>query len=375
MRLRLWWWRKIREADILGNERDTFERYGEAVIGSVLAGGLTPRAPELRAIYHTEQTMKPAIDWLTERGDSHEQREQRLESVEWAILVFVFLGVILDFLMLRRQHDLTTGVFLGDMSALSSPSKSTTSAWLNISEGVLLLFGVLLVVGLLGEYSESTRLKKWSKAFNWMVIIGVSGELIADGGIFLFSKHLQTISDAEVAKFNIEAGEARKLAGEAVERAASADLARVKLEASMMWRHLSEEQQQRLCSALSPKRANQSMILSSPQDPEAWSYAAEFADELRRCAISGGFAPGGHLGTSMWSSNVKFGVWVKFSKNPNWDISLAGRERIATSLRKALEGAGLKIAGILTKEDASGFIDIYVGPRFPPHAEEIANAP
>lgn len=28
-----------------------------------------------------------------------------------------------------------------------------------------------------------------------LVIIGVAGELFADGGIFLFSRHLQTIAD------------------------------------------------------------------------------------------------------------------------------------------------------------------------------------
>jgi hypothetical protein len=30
------------------------------------------------------------------------------------------------------------------------------------------------------------------------VIIGVAGELLADGGIFLFSSHLQTIADLEI---------------------------------------------------------------------------------------------------------------------------------------------------------------------------------
>ncbi len=142
----------------------------------------------------------------------------------------------------------------------------------------------------------------------------------------------------------------------------------------MMWRHLSEKQKQILCSTLSPKRANQSMILSSPQDPEAWSYAVEFADELRKCAISGGFAPAGHLGTSYWSSNVKFGVRVRFSKNPNWDVSETNRKRMAISLIKALKDAEVKIAGLSTREDASGFIDIYIGPRFPPHSEESASA-
>jgi hypothetical protein len=87
MRLRLWWWREVRKAPISKSDRDTFERFGEAVIGSVLAGGLQPRAPELQRLYgNAGPTLKDAADWLTERGDSKEQQEQRLETAEWAIL-------------------------------------------------------------------------------------------------------------------------------------------------------------------------------------------------------------------------------------------------------------------------------------------------
>ncbi len=96
MRLRLWWWRKVRKAIMPKSDRDIFERFGEAVIGSFLAGGLQPQAPELQAIYGNAQKLKHATDWLTERGDSHEQREQRLETVEWAILLFVFVSFVLD---------------------------------------------------------------------------------------------------------------------------------------------------------------------------------------------------------------------------------------------------------------------------------------
>ncbi len=84
-----WRWRNVRKANIPKHERDTFERYGESIIGAILVGGLTPRAPEI--ISH-------ARDWLTERGDSRERHENRLETVEWAILIFVVLSVILELL-------------------------------------------------------------------------------------------------------------------------------------------------------------------------------------------------------------------------------------------------------------------------------------
>jgi len=86
-------------------------------------------------------------------------------------------------------------------------SKSVTSISLDISEIALLLFGVLLVVGL-GEYARSERWKKYIRAFEMFVIIGVAGELLADGGVFLFSKHLQTIADLEIANVTQKAGDA-----------------------------------------------------------------------------------------------------------------------------------------------------------------------
>jgi hypothetical protein len=94
------WWRKVRKAVIPKSDRDMFKRFGETVIGSVLTSGLTPRTRELQHIYNNPAN---AAEWLTERGDSHEQREQRLETAEWFILVFVFLGVIVEGVQLLRE--------------------------------------------------------------------------------------------------------------------------------------------------------------------------------------------------------------------------------------------------------------------------------
>jgi hypothetical protein len=96
----MWWWRTVRRADIPALDRDTFERFGEAVIGNLLVGGFTPIAPELQTIYGDKLKQAYARDWLTERSDAHERREQRLETVEWAVLIFVALGVIVDAVLL-----------------------------------------------------------------------------------------------------------------------------------------------------------------------------------------------------------------------------------------------------------------------------------
>jgi hypothetical protein len=283
----------------------------------------------------------------------------------------------------------TSMMLIQSILALGTPNATALEAAQKCWETAGDVATLVVIVGVIGEFlaeftnvldlknldlkKNDARRHRFGKFSTLILIAGLAGELLSHNRSSKLSAKINALQTEAAAMANKEAGQARKQAGEALERAAKADLARVQLEASMMWRHLSEKQKQILCSVLSPKRANQSMIISSPQDPEAWSYAAEFGDELRRCAISGGFAPAGHLGGTNWSSNVRFGVWLRYSKNPNWDISEAGRKRLALSLRKALEDAGVKIAGMSTTEDASGFIDIYVGPKFPPHADESTN--
>jgi hypothetical protein len=162
-----------------------------------------------------------------------------------------------------------------------SLSKSTASLWINVSEGVLLFFGGVLVIGLLGEYSESTRLKKWLKAFKWMVVIGVSGELIADGGIFLLSARLQTITDLEVAHSNEEAKKAGARAAEAESATETERMARAQLEASMAWRRISKDSQSAIADHLVHLSEQMAQISYNPADLEAQSFSSDIASALR----------------------------------------------------------------------------------------------
>jgi hypothetical protein len=96
-------------------------------------------------------------------------------------------------------------------------SKPATIEWLDASEWALLLFSAILIIGIVGE----VKLPSWHhllKRFEILVLVGVLGELIADGGIFLFSSHLQRILDSENAALDLEASRARKEANEANER-------------------------------------------------------------------------------------------------------------------------------------------------------------
>ena len=111
-------------------------------------------------------------------------------------------------------------------------SKSATATALNWSEVVLFLGGVVLVAGLVGEYKTHEPHSRRMKFFEMLVILGVLTEMLADGGIFLFSHQLQVISDHEIAEANAEALDAKSsalgasaAAGEAETKAKNADIA------------------------------------------------------------------------------------------------------------------------------------------------------
>ncbi len=88
-----------RDAGINKNLRDQFERYGETVIATALA---TTARPPLEGVDGNEQA---ALRWLTERSDARECKETRLEILEWGILVFVVLGVIVEsFQLICKFH-------------------------------------------------------------------------------------------------------------------------------------------------------------------------------------------------------------------------------------------------------------------------------
>jgi len=160
-------------------------------------------------------------------------------------------------------------------------SKSATSSALHISELAVLLFGLLLVVGLIGELSKSEKWKVRLRMFELMVIIGVAGELMGDGGIFVFSERLQAISEAEVARLNVEAGALRQ-------RAAEAELKLAELNAARLPRNLPVDC---FLSALKDKPAGTVTVLYQPEDPEAYSFSLEIRANLIKAGWSVPDAP------------------------------------------------------------------------------------
>lgn len=109
-----WWWRKVRYADISQDLRNSLERYGENVVSFALGAGVSPGSHGISMgnASPTDITLQLLIQknrdhvlaWLTERRDLAEKREQRVETLEWAVLAFVILGVITDLAVLVGGH-------------------------------------------------------------------------------------------------------------------------------------------------------------------------------------------------------------------------------------------------------------------------------
>ena len=68
----------------------------------MVVSGVQPKSPELGDVFENAEMMMDALPWLTEQVDQHERREDRLETVEWAILIFVVVGVAVDLFLLFK---------------------------------------------------------------------------------------------------------------------------------------------------------------------------------------------------------------------------------------------------------------------------------
>jgi hypothetical protein len=93
----MWWWRKVRRADISKELRDRFEQYGEhALVMAITAPGSTLYAQGAEMVKLVQESRAQITAWLKERTDRTARREDRLETVEWAILIFAVAGVLTD---------------------------------------------------------------------------------------------------------------------------------------------------------------------------------------------------------------------------------------------------------------------------------------
>jgi hypothetical protein len=185
-----------------------------------------------------------------------------------------------------------------------------------------------------------------------MVAIGVAGEF----RIHVKAGKIETDMRNDTRQLVAIANER---ASKAEEHAAALDLARVQIEKSMEWRHLSKGAKDALCTILPPPTQDvQVMVVTLLEDPEPRQYAIQFADTIGACFHMPTRGPMGAV--SSWPSPMKFGVWIEFPP---------GDAHLGSSLHSALKRNGVDIA-VATQSQRqnpnSRTRMIFVGPRVIP---------
>lgn len=142
---------------------------------------------------------------------------------------------------------------------------------------------------------DATMLSRLEWVMNislFLVAIGVAGEFIGNQIAGPIRRRLDGAKEAEIARLNKEAGEARKAAGEAIERSASLEkqaegerLARVRIEERLALRRIDEKQQKALVAALKSHAGARVDVFKLMADVDA----EPFADEIIRILKESGW--------------------------------------------------------------------------------------
>jgi hypothetical protein len=115
----------LRLADIDDKVRDTCERYGEQVIGTMLAGGFTPSTPDLRTVYRTKESRLHARDWLTERSDIKDWREKWVSRRDLVLEILVILLIWREISLSITADTHQAENFTAQQAILTAMQKST----------------------------------------------------------------------------------------------------------------------------------------------------------------------------------------------------------------------------------------------------------
>jgi outer membrane murein-binding lipoprotein Lpp len=177
---------------------------------------------------------------------------------------------------------------------------SSSNWWMGLST-------VAVAVGILGEYvahfvfEEDARRNKREMAvsvlFGILVLGGVVGEYIFGKKLSQVSEQLQQIADTDVAQSNKDAAQARRDAETAKEQSAQLrkeaedeKLARLRIEARLAPRRVSSEQRRQLCSAIHVKGRYTLEIQSSFGTTEADDFGEDIAKAAEGCGLAVTFA-------------------------------------------------------------------------------------
>jgi hypothetical protein len=93
---RLFGWREVRVARIPKDRRDSMEQFGPDVLAQALAQSQPHLNEHLKDLVAQNENYYQVVSWLQEQRDRAERKEQRTETIEIAILIFVIIGVVAD---------------------------------------------------------------------------------------------------------------------------------------------------------------------------------------------------------------------------------------------------------------------------------------
>jgi hypothetical protein len=275
------------------------------------------------------------------------------------------------------------------MGYLFSWSKAASTIGLDVSEWLLLISGVVLVFGIFGEYKKlPTRLLLWPTAvFEILVMVGVAGELLGDGGVFAFSSHLQSIEDGELRTLGSEADKldlrlkslntktdmagmtadaavensneaasvssrALRLAQSAESRVAEAIRRTAALESQLEWRTLSQQQANTIRTGIPATFKGLKVSVSHlASDSEGAQYASEIADVL---TASGILINGPNA--SLITGPAPQGVFIRI---PQIDVSV--RNSPAAVIQQAFRAAGIDAQGVAMADAPESSIELLIG--------------
>ncbi|MGC2443063.1 hypothetical protein [Candidatus Binatus sp.] len=235
---------------------------------------------------------------------------------------------------------------------------------------VALLVGCFLVVA--GLFFED-----WVAVFRVSgevaVIVGVTIEGLADGGIFLAAGKLRMIQDAELEKMRLQTAEAKR-------RTAQAELDLEELRAKVLWRHIDAA---KFLAALQASTAmpTNTEIVYLRDDPESWNLANEVFTLLHK-ADWPVTLPTPIVPNEKWRAFSSFPTVLGAGGNPFGGIALITNEEIKMPtwedktpfgflVKAFLEGLGgqvsmNRIIPELHDSLAAGAVRVVVGPRMDP---------
>lgn len=178
---------------------------------------------------------------------------------------------------------------------------ATNRSWSELATIVVFigLLGDILVIFLFSK--DKPKSETWlAFACTFLIAIGVFGEYRFGGKTSQAADQLQEISAGEVANSNQKAEEASKEArqlekdAEGLKKAAQDEmLARVKIEASVAWRHLTDQQKADIGSALRRRFSNQGVSFwYNAGDTEGSWFAADIAEAVRAAHTLRVYSPG-----------------------------------------------------------------------------------